>query len=126
MMGLLAAVIIALLGATALGIVGLASYWVEQRRKQIGIRRALGATRSDILRYFQIENFLIVSLGIAVGLVLSYAMNIGLMRFYELPRLPAAYLPVSAIALWLLGQAAVLVPALKASAITPLEAIRSL
>ena len=126
MMGLLAAVIIALLGATALGIVGLASYWVEQRRKQIGIRRALGATRSDILRYFQIENFLIVSLGIAVGLVLSYGMNIGLMRFYELPRLPAAYLPVSAIALWLLGQAAVLVPALKASAITPLEAIRSL
>ncbi|KRG50829.1 ABC transporter permease [Stenotrophomonas maltophilia] len=126
MMGLLAAVIIALLGATALGIVGLASYWVEQRRKQIGIRRALGATRSDILRYFQIENFLIVSIGIAVGVALSYAMNLGLMRFYELPRLPAIYLPVSAMALWLLGQAAVLAPALKASAVTPVQAIRSL
>lgn len=126
MMGLLAAVIVALLGATALGIVGLASYWVEQRRKQIGIRRALGATRKDILRYFQIENFLIVTIGITAGLILSYAMNLGLMRFYELPRLPMAYLPISAIVLWLLGQAAVLVPALKASAITPVQAIRSL
>ena len=126
MMGLLAAVIVALLGATALGIVGLASYWVEQRRKQIGIRRALGATRADILRYFQIENFLIVTGGIAAGLILSYAMNLGLMRFYELPRLPVVYLPISAIALWLLGQAAVLVPAIKASAIPPVQAIRSL
>lgn len=126
MTGVLAAVIIALLGATALGILGLASYWVEQRRKQIGIRRALGARRSDILRYFQIENFLIVSIGIAAGLILSYAMNLGLMRFYELPRLPGAYLPISAVALWILGQAAVLVPALKASAITPVQGIRSL
>lgn len=125
MMGLLAAVIISLLGAAALGIVGLTSYWVEQRRKQIGIRRALGATRADILRYFQIENFFIVSIGIAAGLVLSYAMNLGLMQFYEVPRLPVAYLPISAIALWLLGQIAVLVPALKASAITPVQAIRS-
>jgi hypothetical protein len=55
MMGLLGGVIIALLAATALGIVGLASYWVEQRRKQIGIRRALGATRTDVMRYFQVE-----------------------------------------------------------------------
>lgn len=126
MVGLLAAVIIALLGATALGILGLAGYWVEQRRKQIGIRRALGATRSDILRYFQIENFLIVSIGNAAGLILSYAMNLGLMRYYEVPRLPVTYLPVSALTLWFLGQAAVLFPALKASSITPVQAIRSL
>lgn len=125
MMGLLAAVIVALLGATALGIVGLASYWVEQRRKQIGIRRALGATRTDILRYFQVENFLIVTAGIAAGSVLSYAMNLGLMQFYELPRLPVAYLPISAVVMWLLGQVAVLVPALKASAIAPTHAMRS-
>lgn len=126
MMALLTGVIVALLGATALGIVGLASYWVEQRRKQIGIRRALGATRADILRYFQLENFLIVTLGIGVGLLLAYGLNLGLMRFYELPRLPLIYLPVSAALLWLLGQGAVLAPALKASAISPMQAIRSI
>lgn len=125
MMALLAGVILALLGATALGIVGLASYWVEQRRKHIGIRRALGATRADILRYFQLENFLIVTLGILIGVLLAYAFNAALMRFYELPRLPLAYLPASAVLLWLIGQAAVLAPALKASAIMPVQAIRS-
>jgi putative ABC transport system permease protein len=126
MLGLLAGVIVALLAATALGIVGLASYWVEQRRRQIGIRRALGATRTDIMRYFQIENFLIVSLGVCVGVLLAYLMNLTLMRFYELPRLPLYYIPVSAVILLLLGQAAVLVPALRAAAITPVAAIRSL
>lgn len=52
MAGLLVGVIVALLAVTAFGIVGLASFWVAQRRKQIGIRRALGAGRMDILRYF--------------------------------------------------------------------------
>ncbi|MEW5313571.1 MAG: hypothetical protein WDW38_005129 [Sanguina aurantia] len=65
MAAILVAVILALLLVTALGIAGLASFWVQLRRRHIGIRRAIGATRGDILRYFQIENFLIVSFGIA-------------------------------------------------------------
>ncbi|MFP5307417.1 MAG: ABC transporter permease, partial [Gammaproteobacteria bacterium] len=48
MAGLLVAVVVALLVVTALGIVGLASFWVQRRRRQIGIRRALGATRAQI------------------------------------------------------------------------------
>ena len=92
----------------------------------VGIRRALGATRTDVMRYFQIENLLIVSIGIAAGALLAYAMNLTLMRFYELPRLPLLYLPVSAVILLLLGQAAVLLPALRAAAIAPVSAIRSL
>lgn len=78
------------------------------------------------MRYFQIENLLIVSIGIAAGALLAYAMNLTLMRFYELPRLPLLYLPVSAVILLLLGQAAVLLPALRAAAIAPVSAIRSL
>ena len=50
---LLGIVCVALLLVTALGIIGLASFWVQQRTKQIGVRRALGATRGQILRYFQ-------------------------------------------------------------------------
>ena len=125
MAGLLIGVIIALLGVTALGIVGLASFWVAQRRKQIGVRRALGATRGDILRYFQTENFLIVTFGIVMGVVLAFAINLTLMKFYELPRLPFFYLPIGAAVLWGLGQFAVLGPALRAAAVPPVVATRT-
>lgn len=124
MAGLLVGVVVALLGTTALGIVGLASFWVAQRRKQIGVRRALGATSGDILRYFQIENFLIVSFGIALGMALAYGINAALMSVYELPRLPIGYLPIGAIALWVLGQLAVLAPALRAASVPPVAAMR--
>ena len=125
MAGLLVGVIVALLGVTALGIVGLASFWVAQRRKQIGIRRALGATRADILRYFQTENFLIVTFGVLLGIVLAIGINLMLMKFFEVPRLPLWYLPIGVVVLWLLGQLAVLAPALRAAAVPPVVATRS-
>ena len=125
MAGILLGVIVALLLVTALGIVGLTSFWVTQRNKQIGIRRAIGATRGEILRYFQTENFIIVSFGIALGMLLAYALNLILMHFYELPRLPLSYLPVGALALWCLGQLAVLGPARRAAAVPPVVATRS-
>ena len=125
MAGILVGVIAALLLVTALGIVGLASFWVQQRRRQIGIRRALGATRRDILHYFQTENFLIVGGGIVLGMALAFALNLLLMQHYELARLPLYYLPVGALALWALGQLAVLGPALRAAAVPPVVATRS-
>lgn len=125
MVWLLAGVIVALLVVTALGIVGLASFWVQQRTKQIGIRRALGATRGEILRYFQLENFLLASIGIALGMLLAYAINQLLMSKYELPRLPLFYLPIGAVALWLLGQFAVFWPARRGAAVPPAVATRS-
>ncbi|MDN5924928.1 MAG: FtsX-like permease family protein, partial [Xanthomonadales bacterium] len=94
MAGLLISVIAAILGVTALGIVGLASFWVAQRRKQIGVRRALGATRADILHYFQTENFIIVSIGALLGMLLAFGINLLLMQWFELPRLPLWTLPV--------------------------------
>lgn len=122
---LLIAVIVALLVVTALGIVGLASFWVAQRTKQIGVRRALGATRGQILRYFQTENFLLATIGIVLGMLMAYGINQLLMERYELARLPALYLPVGAVVLWLLGQVAVFGPARKASAVPPAVATRS-
>ncbi|WP_368564089.1 ABC transporter permease [Pseudoxanthomonas sp. UTMC 1351] len=122
---LLGAVCVLLLFVTALGIVGLASFWVQQRSKQIGIRRALGATRRQILRYFQTENFLLATLGIVIGMTLAYGINQLLMGKYELPRLPLFYLPVGAVLLWLLGQASVLGPAIRAAAVPPAVATRS-
>jgi putative ABC transport system permease protein len=125
MLWLLVSVIGAMLLVTALGIVGLASFWVAQRTKQIGIRRALGATRGDILRYYQTENFLLATAGIVLGMLLAYGGNLLLMKHFELARLPLAYLPAGAVLLWLLGQLAVLGPAMRAAAIPPVVATRS-
>jgi putative ABC transport system permease protein len=122
---LLLIVVGCLLALTALGVVGLSSFWVQQRTHQIGIRRAIGATRGDILRYFHVENFLIVSAGVVVGLVMAVGLNLLLMKHYELPRLPLYYLPVGAVVLWLLGQVAVLGPALRAAAVPPVVATRA-
>lgn len=122
---LLVAICVSLLVVTALGIIGLASFWVQQRTRQIGIRRALGATRRQILGYFQTENFLIATAGIVLGMALAYGINAALMERYELPRLPWHYLPIGAVALWLLGQLAVLGPALRAAAVPPAVATRS-
>ncbi len=122
---LLLAVCVALLAVTAFGIIGLASFWVQQRTKQIGIRRALGATQRHILRYFQLENFILSSAGIVLGLLLAYSLNMLLMSRYELPRLPLSYLPASAVLLWILGQIAVFGPARRAAAIPPAVATRS-
>ncbi|MET0330991.1 MAG: FtsX-like permease family protein [Dyella sp.] len=125
MIGLLVASGLALLFVTALGIAGLANFWVQQRTRMIGIRRAIGATRRDILRYFQVENFLIVGVGVVLGMLLALLLNVVLMQRYELPRLPVAYLPASAVLLWALGQLAVLSPALRASNVPPVVATGS-
>jgi len=121
---LLVAVCVALLVVTALGIVGLASFWVQQRTRMIGIRRALGATRRQILNYFQIENLLLTSLGIVLGALGAYGLNLVLMRTAELTRLPFGYVAVGAVVMWLLGQLAVLGPALRAAAVPPVVATR--
>lgn len=122
---MMGAICVMLLLATAGGIVGLSSFWVNQRRRQIGIRRALGATRSDILRHFQTENFLIVSAGIILGALLGCAANLLLMTHYELPRMPLYVLPIGAVLLWCLGQLAVLGPALRAARVSPVVATRT-
>jgi putative ABC transport system permease protein len=114
-----------LLLATAGGIVGLSSFWVAQRRTQIGVRRSLGATAGDILRYFHAENFLIVSGGVILGLVLAIAANIGLMKLFPLDFMPL-YVPLGgAVLLWALGQLAVWGPAAYAAKVPPIIAIRT-
>lgn len=122
---MMGAICVLLLLATAGGIVGLSSFWVGQRRRSIGVRRALGATRGDILRYFQAENALIVGIGVVLGVALGIAANLSLMTHYELPRLPLWVLGVGALLLWLLGQIAVFGPARRAGAVPPVEATRS-
>ncbi len=122
---LMTVVCTALLLVTAAGIVGLASFWVGQRHRQIGIRRALGATRNDILRYFQTENLLIAGVGVVVGVVAAIGLNVWLVTHYEMARLSPLYVLMGAVVIVVLGQLAVLQPALRASRVPPVAATRA-
>jgi putative ABC transport system permease protein len=122
LMGIICAVLLAI---TAAGIVGLTSFWVAQRRRQIGVRRALGARKDQILSYFLTENFLISMAGVAFGTVLTMSMSWWLVLRYEMRLLPLDFVLAGAAMLLLLGQAATLAPALRASRVPPVEATRS-
>jgi putative ABC transport system permease protein len=122
---ILSVVCAALVAVTAFGIVGLTSYWVSQRRRQIGIRRALGATRNAIIHYFQTENFLIAAAGSLVGVGMAVGLNMWMVTTFEMERLHTGYAFIGAILVLLLGQLAVLWPALKAASIPPALATRA-
>ena len=122
---MLTTVTVLLLLVTGSGIVGMATLWVNQRRKQIGVRRALGARKVDILRYFITENFIITSGGVVAGLLLAIGLNQLLVSQLELTKLPLGYLAVGSLVLWLVGIAAVYAPAWRASGISPAIATRS-
>ena len=122
---LLMSTVFLLVSITSLGIVGLASFAVRQRTKQIGTRRAVGATRLDIMRYFMVENALVTTIGVVLGAVLAVVFNIWLVDTYALEKLDLLYLPIGVVALWILGQLAVLMPAIRAARIAPAIATRT-
>jgi putative ABC transport system permease protein len=113
-----------LLLVTGLGIVGLTSYWVGQKRRQIGVRRALGACRADILAYFHTENLLIAGSGAVLGITLAIILNLSLASGLQVAPLGARYTLLGALIVFALSQAAVLWPAMRAASISPAIAAR--
>jgi putative ABC transport system permease protein len=77
------------------------------------------------VRYFMIENGLITTLGLAMGVAGSIGLNWLLDTQFEVGRVPYWYLPVGMVAMWILGQLAVLLPARRAANIPPAMATRS-
>ncbi|MFT4796914.1 MAG: putative ABC transport system permease protein [Sulfitobacter sp.] len=125
MVKMLSLIMAVLILVTGLGIVGLASFNVNRRKKQIGVRRALGATQGAILRYFMVENFLISSIGVLLGAVLSVGLNIILVDQFSLTPIDWYLIPTGMLALWLVGQIAVFGPAQRAASISPASATRT-
>ncbi len=122
---ILSIVIATLIFITAMGIVGLAVFSINRRRKQIGTRRALGATQGSILRHFLVENAIISGFGVLGGAVLTIAFNMFLVQTFNMPRIDWYYIPAGMLALLLVGQLAVVGPSRAASRITPALATRS-
>ncbi len=113
-----------LLVVTALGIVGLTSYWVTQRRRSIGVRRALGARRSDIVGQFQVESATMAGLGILLGVGLTIVLNLWLAQKFNV-RDSRRFDRRGALAVLVLMQFAALWPALRAALIPPTLATRA-
>jgi putative ABC transport system permease protein len=114
-----------LIAVTCLGIFALATFNVSTRTKQIGTRRAVGARRRDIVRYFLIENGLITTAGVVVGCALALAAGYWLSLEYSLPRLNLYYLVGGVLLLWGIGQLAAWQPARRASTVSPSVATRT-
>jgi putative ABC transport system permease protein len=112
------------LAVTMLGLFGFASFTVTSRIKEIGTRRAIGAQRSDIVRLFLLENWLITTAGIIAGSLLTLAFSLQLRLLLELPRLPLVFLVGGMGLVWIAGLLAALVPALRGAAVPPAVATR--
>lgn len=121
----LGAVAVLLVAVTALGIVGLTAFSVTERTRQIGTRRALGATRGAILQHFLIENWLLTTVGLALGIVLAYALDLMLRETTGAARLDLTVLLQGMVGLWLAGLVAALVPALRSTRVPPVVATRT-
>jgi putative ABC transport system permease protein len=125
LISLLLSITIVLTAVTAMGIAGLASFNVNKRSRQIGTRRALGASRLQIVRHFMLENLLLGTFGVMFGALLTLGLNMQLVNWYNLPALHWLYIPIGMVILLLVGQLAVLWPASKASRLSPALATRS-
>jgi len=123
---LLATACVLMLAITACGTVGLTMLWVAQRRRQIGTRRALGARRIDILRYFHTENLLISAVGAVVGIAAGLAANLWLANHVAMARMSPVHIVIGALMVLSLSQLAVLWPALRAASVPPSLAARGL
>lgn len=122
----LGVVVFLLIVVAGLGIISLATFNVNRRIKQIGTRRALGATRSDILNYFLLENWIITTIGIVLGSMLGITFNYWLISSFELPRLDWYFVLGGILTVWVLGLLSVYTPARSASMVSPAIATRNL
>jgi putative ABC transport system permease protein len=117
--------IVLLIAVTSLGIVGLASFSVNRRTRQIGTRRALGASKVAILRYFMTENFIISFVGVLIGAALTIGLNIIMIEAFSLTRITWYLVPAAMLMLLAVGQIAVFGPAKRASSVPPAVATRT-
>jgi putative ABC transport system permease protein len=123
---ILSVIIGLLLFVTALGMFGMTSFAVTKRTRQIGTRRALGATRPAIVRLFLIENGLILLLGATLGLLLAFGINLATVSLGDaIPRMSPGPVLVALLLIVAVGTVATLLPAARAARIPPAIASRA-
>lgn len=118
-------IIIVLVFVTALGIVGITSLSVAERTKQIGTRRALGATRGDILRYFLVENWIVTTAGLVLGVAGAYGLNLLLLNSVSDVKMPWELVAAGMVLLWINGLVSTVPAAMRATLVPPSIATRT-
>jgi putative ABC transport system permease protein len=113
---------VALMGL--IGTLAVASYLVAERRRHIGIRRALGATRWDIIRYFLVESAVAAALGTGLGVALTLGLVFTTRSIFPTLAVDWRHLAATAVLLWLNATAAAMLPARRAARIPPSMASR--
>jgi predicted permease len=110
----------------ATGIYGTLAYRVQRRRAEIGVRMALGASRTSVLGMILRESLWLALAGFALGLPLCYGVSrVMRTQLYQLNALdPASFLAAIAITFFVVFAAALL-PARKAASVNPMEALRA-
>lgn len=126
MLRMLLVLIVVLVLVTGLGIFGLTTFNINKRTKQIGTRRALGARKSDIVRFFLVENSIICLLGITIGSAAALFLGKFLLEQYSLPALDILYILATAMFILAVSLLSVVFPASKAANISPSVATRSI
>jgi len=109
----------------AVGLYGVLSYSVSQRKRELGIRVAVGATASNIFRLVVTQGLLIGAIGLAVGLVGALILAQFIQAaLYRVPSTDPPTLIDAGAVLWLTAVMACLFPAMRAMQIDPIQALR--
>ena len=109
----------------AIGVYGVLAYSVNQRTREIGLRIALGAQQSGVLRWIVGQGMLVAATGIVTGLAGAYALShlLATLLFGVQPRDPLTFSAV-AVLLFAVAFAACLTPARRASRVDPIVTLR--
>ena len=116
---LLTSVCIGLTIITLIGILGQAKFTINRRIKQIGTRRALGASKSQVVGYFMLENAIISTIGVVIGILAAIILNNQFVELLSITPVPVNFLLFGAGAIVLLGQLAVAYPVSQAAKVSP-------
>jgi len=110
----------------AVGIHGVLSYGVSQRRREIGIRMALGARTADLIGLIAREGLGLAGVGLAFGLAGAFGLTrfLASQLFGVTPTDPATFAAVAAV-LALVATAATIAPARRAALVDPIVTLRS-